>query len=227
MKIKLPKPRKPKYWEIVVTWTLLTVGGLFGIRYWVYSYSTATAYASERPSTNETVTELKAKQRAKLEDAPLDIEAAMQRLAQADRNTIPLIAPEASADMGPAAGWMHAPDYVAPPQFDPTEAPAPEEAAPEEATPEEGAEEPAAAEEPAEAPPAAPAEGAPTMAPTAMVAAPTAMVAAPTAMAPAAMAPAAMAPAAMAPAAMAPAAMAPAMTTMANAPAAPAAADTE
>jgi hypothetical protein len=232
MKIKLPKPRKPKYWEILVTWTILTVGGLFGGQYWFESWSMATAYRSEMPANGQAMAELKAAQHQKMASASLSIEEAMQRVAQANRNTIPLIAPEPSADMGPAAGWMHHPDFVAPPEFDPQDAPAPEEVAPEEGALEEGAleegeeatEETEATEEAPEAPsggtgrPETAAEPggaggmATTMAPTAMMNAPDA--------------PAGMATAPAMAAAMAPAAMAP-MTAMTTAPAAPTATDTE
>lgn len=118
--MKLPKPRKPKYGEIVVIWTILTVGLLFGGQYWFQSWSTAKAFRAEMPATGQAVAEMQAAQHQKLASGPLDIEEAMQRLASADRNTIPLLVPEPSQDMAPAAGWMHMPGYEAPPVFDGT-----------------------------------------------------------------------------------------------------------
>lgn len=120
MKIKLPKLRKPRYGEIVITWMVLTIGGLFGGQIWHESWSTANSFMSEMPETGQAMAELKAAQHAAMTtDCVLSIDEAMVRIASADRTSIPLLSPETSTDMGPAAGWMHHPDYVAPPVYDP------------------------------------------------------------------------------------------------------------
>ncbi|MBW2464071.1 MAG: hypothetical protein JRH11_20650, partial [Deltaproteobacteria bacterium] len=120
-------PRKPGYGGIVVIWTFLTVGLLFGGQYWHYSWSTANAYASEMSLTGADVAVLHAQQEEKLHtDCALPIDQAMARVAGTDRNSLAAIGPEASTDMSPAAGWMHHPNYEAPPVWEEPPAPEPE-----------------------------------------------------------------------------------------------------
>ncbi len=166
MKIPFPKPRKPGYGAIVVIWTFLTIGMLFGGQYWHYSWSTANAYASEMSHTGAEVAVLHAQQEEKLHtDCALPIDQAMARVAGTDRNSLAAIGPETSTDMSPAAGWMHHPGYEAPPIWEEPPAPEPEPALLEG---EEGAEGEEVGAEAAAAPaprPTAPAQAAPTAAP--------------------------------------------------------------
>lgn len=172
MKIPFPKPRKPGYGAIVVIWTFLTIGLLFGGQYWHYSWSTANAYASEMTLTGADVAVLHAQQEEKLQtDCALPIDQAMARVAGTDRNSLAAIGPESSTDMGPAAGWMHHPNYEAPPVWVEPPAPEPEPALQEgeETDAEAASAQPEAAGQaapaPAPAPRAAPPQPAPARAP--------------------------------------------------------------
>jgi hypothetical protein len=189
----------------MLTSAVLTVILLFGARALYGYYADLTGKHALHDGSGP-VQSMKAQQREQLARGPLAIGDAMARLAEADRRSIPLIAPESSFDTAPAAGWMHGHRYVAPP------APLPEEPAPvlEEVPPVEGAEGTEAA--------------APTPAPEA-AAAPAARPAAPVAPAAAAApAPAARPAAPAAPAARPAAPAAPAARPAAPSPAAPPAA---
>ena len=105
----------------------ITVLVLFGV-YDAYGRYATLQQSLRLEDRGRPARELRATQEQKLGEGALPIADAMQRFASASRTTIPLIAPEASTDPAPAAGWMHHPDYQALQAEAPPEPPAPVEA---------------------------------------------------------------------------------------------------
>jgi hypothetical protein len=115
---------RPLAWRGVAVSAIVTVVALFGVQE-AYRYATAGSLVSLEGEVGAEVAALKQAQRAAIETGAMPIERAMKLLADRGRMASPMVAPEASTDPGPAAGWMHHPSYEPPPA-----PPAAEETAP-------------------------------------------------------------------------------------------------
>lgn len=107
--------RNRTYWLIVLGSTLLTVAALFGLQEWYRTYMLVSS-GGLGAEVGAEVEALHRAQREELASGRMPIERAMRLIAERGRTATAVVSPESSTDPGPASGWLHHPDYQAPPQ---------------------------------------------------------------------------------------------------------------
>jgi len=130
------RKRNRSYWMIVLGSTVLTVVALFGLQEWHRTYMLIST-GGLGTEVGAEVEALNTSHREALASGRMPIDRAMRLMVERGRTASALVVPQSSTDPGPASGWLHHPDYEAPPSV-PEEPPAPEPVAPPEGPTEEG-----------------------------------------------------------------------------------------